>query len=428
MGYLSMEDDILDKVLTDKTNRAQQILNMKSLSGEKDFSDTKSNDALMEDLDIYLDRSLAALGRGADEISDSVIDAYEYVSDVPNKVGKFVVDNPVQASTMALQMAPGGSLLDSTTIMKDIDEKKYLDAGLKGLGAIGDMAYAVPLVGATVGSALKVPGAYNKAIKTYKLSKTPPTSKDSLFDIDAIDAWRSENKVSQRKESPNIKEAKDLLSGDITSKEFRKFVKDTNPIGPIKDVPKLPKDFEVIAALDEGKRKRGIIGVTRDIPQGEVVTSRLDIPAYNSFNVYVTSVIPSSTKGTVYGKTTVLKNVTLNTSTSKAAGVASGKGKSPFAVMEGEWQDIKPEDAIRMAKKAMDDPEWTQLGMNPARMSQFYNKATGEPVFELDDVIQIGALVLGKGIKKTKPSDLRKMKIQTPKGARMFYKGGLMSR
>ena len=47
--------------------------------------------------------------------------------------------------------------------------------------------------------------------------------------------------------------------------------------------------------------------------------------------------------------------------------------------------------------------------MNPYRASYFYDKATGNPVFNAKEVIQVGPLVLAKGIKK--PKLLRNEKV-----------------
>ena len=76
----------------------------------------------------------------------------------------------------------------------------------------------------------------------------------------------------------------------------------------------------------------------------------------------------------------------------------------------------------------MDNPEWTQVGMNPFRHSFFYDKATGKPVTRADQVLQVGPLVLAKGA-RSELSDLKKLKIKSEDGkVRVFNQGGLMSR
>jgi hypothetical protein len=56
------------------------------------------------------------------------------------------------------------------------------------------------------------------------------------------------------------------------------------------------------------------------------------------------------------------------------------KLKAPFARMNGKWRNVDPEVAREQAEKFINDPNWTQVGMNPYRHSFFYDKATGQPV------------------------------------------------
>ena len=63
--------------------------------------------------------------------------------------------------------------------------------------------------------------------------------------------------------------------------------------------------------------------------------------------------------------------------------------------------------------------------MNPYRGSAFYNKKTGAPVFEADEVIQVGPLVLAKNVKKPTISQMKQMAVRTRDGKlRMFNEGG----
>jgi hypothetical protein len=48
----------------------------------------------------------------------------------------------------------------------------------------------------------------------------------------------------------------------------------------------------------------------------------------------------------------------------------------------------------------MNDPAWTQVGMNPYRHSFFYDKSTGEALIGAEEVIQVGALVLAKNVQR----------------------------
>ena len=64
----------------------------------------------------------------------------------------------------------------------NIGQGEYLDAGFQGLGVLGDLATAVPIVGPALGAAIKTPGALRKANKLSKAvnsAKAKPKVADS---------------------------------------------------------------------------------------------------------------------------------------------------------------------------------------------------------------------------------------------------------
>ena len=64
--------------------------------------------------------------------------------------------------------------------------------------------------------------------------------------------------------------------------------------------------------------------------------------------------------------------------------------------------------------------------MNPYRQSNFYDKNTGLPVFEADEVIQVGPLVLARGVKKPTITQMKELAVRTKDGKlRLFNEGGL---
>ena len=97
--------------------------------------------------------------------------------------------------------------------------------------------------------------------------------------------------------------------------------------------------------------------------------------------------------------------------------------------MEGDWQDINPESAKKYAESVIDKDEWTEVGFDPSARLSFYNRATGEPVFNADEVIQVGPMVLAKGIKKPTQEQLEKLTVKTTTGKKLKYKkGGMIER
>ena len=249
------------------------------------------------------------------------------------------------------------------------------------------------------------------------------------------DEWRKANKGDFRQtQTPELAEAaRDLQAGKISVRDYSQRVKELRPIEPITQVPKISSFEEMAFALDKNKVEKGLIGLNKEIPDGTMVGSRLDIPAYNNYDTWVVSVHEGSGvsgKSMGYGKVAVLDDVKFNSNPDAALGVATGKkDKAPFARMNGKWRNMDAEEAKGLAEKYLNDPEWTQVGMNPYRHSFFYDKATGNPVASADQVIQIGPLVLAKNT-KTRPleSPEHKLKKSDPENPQYFKKGGNVER
>jgi len=274
----------------------------------------------------------------------------------------------------------------------------------------------------------------------------------------AIKKWQEDNKIPENKRQKNKElskqAAEDLYQGNITSKEARNVISEELPITSIytKDtMPPVPTLTEIAGSLGKKVMKHGVVGVKGfDIPAGTRVGSRLDIPAYNNYDKWVVSIHDGTndSKGAVigYGQAVRLKNVKFGSEPQDALDIARGKarlrgakagtdveekpmGKSTIARIYG---DYVPEDPVKLREEAMrllDDPEWTQVGMNPYRQSNFYDKSTGSPVMEASEVIQVGPLALAKGIEKPTITQLKSLATRTKDGKlRMFNQGGLMQR
>jgi len=292
-----------------------------------------------------------------------------------------------------------------------------------------------------------------------KLNTVDADKASTLLDSeDAINDWQAANKIPENKRQKNKEisqqAAEDLYQGNITSKKARKIISEELPITSIytKDtMPPVPTLTEIAGSLGKKVMKHGVVGVKGfDIPEGTRVGSRLDIPAYNNYDKWVVSIHDGANdaKGSVlgYGQAVRLKNVKFGSESQDALDISRGKarlrgakkgtdavekpmGKATIARIYG---DYVPEDPIKLRDKAislLDDPEWTQVGMNPYRQSQFYDKVTGLPIFDALEVIQVGPLALARGIKKPTISQLKSLAVRTKEGKlRMFNQGGLMQR
>ena len=280
----------------------------------------------------------------------------------------------------------------------------------------------------------------------------PPPKKTEALDMlnnpSKVDEWKVNNKVSteesKRRKARKFPEQATALEeeGTMSGKEYRTYLKENQPAATFleEDLNTMMPNFsQVVGALKIPQGQSGILGLNTKIKKGTRTKSRLDIPAYNDYDMWVASIIADAPgkKKTIYGRTAVLSDVTFDMSKfkKKALKIAKGKDqKSPFAVMEGNWEDLTDEQAFALAKKYINDPEWTQVGFNPERASYFYDKKTMLPVFDAELVIQIGPLVLAKQKKLTPARSLermlkiRKLRMETrAEGARpaIFNKGGL---
>ena len=146
-----------------------------------------------------------------------------------------------------------------------------------------------------------------------------------------------------------------------------------------------------------------MIGLNASIPEGDIVTARLDIDAYTDYDVWVPTLTHPELK-TVYKPSVILEDVSFikpeGREPKKALSVAKGGAKAPFAVMTGKYVDATDDEAYRIAQDVFDNPEFTQVGYDPTRRGFFYDRETGEAIVEADTVVQVGHLVLARNAKK----------------------------
>jgi hypothetical protein len=271
------------------------------------------------------------------------------------------------------------------------------------------------------------------------LSSTPNKIVESKEDVinfrddpKQIDEWKDKNRVSQeQKQIPEVAQAgRDLFEGKIASRKFREIVEKYNPIKKItaENFPNLPTNKDISGALKTEQRSK-LLNIDVDIPDGTLVGARLDIPAYERFDTWIVT-LHEGGRGSAkaYGQVAVLKGgIEFKSATDTALGIARDKkivrkgeivksGKATIGRMEGKFYNSNPEETYKKAYDIVANPdkysEWTQVGFNPYRQSQFYNKDTGMPIFDADEVIQVGPLVLAKNVKKPTKQQLRSMKTK----------------
>lgn len=230
----------------------------------------------------------------------------------------------------------------------------------------------------------------------------------------------------------NVEAIEAMKEGTLTQEQYIEVVRGVMPITPFDVVPDMPTLPEIGAALKSSQLETGIYDLNKELPEGYFVGLRLDIPAYNTYDVWVASVHEgnktassfakkigdTSGKAVAYSQTGVIKGVKFGGSPIGSLSIATRTNKTTIARMFGDWVNHDPATIKAKAEKIMASKEyhkdhksegvqegWVQVGMNPYRHSWFYDKRDGMPVTEASELIQIGALVLAKDTKKVLPSD-----------------------
>jgi len=289
----------------------------------------------------------------------------------------------------------GVNLSDEKVIEEAIADAfgDWLQGNLQERGVVSGLFNRIKLFLQKVGDVLRGQGFTNsedvfKRARTGTLEgdRVERTSEGTQFARDFKD-------VTAR--TPELQEAaKRVAAGEMTGEEYNKLVNQYKAITPYTEVPMPASDEEAINALTKDKRPqyRG----TNDIPAGERVDLRLDIPAYRDHGVWVNSVHREGGKKTVYGPVSSVKNAQMAPSTGKALKVATGAPKSPFAVIRGNWVPVSDQQAVARAKEYLNNPEWAQVGYDPERHGYFYDRSTTQPIVAAEEILQIGPLVLAK--------------------------------
>ena len=289
-----------------------------------------------------------------------------------------------------------------------------IGAGAAGVGATsedGNFAKGGEVQGYNVGSAVKGAKAGLNFIK--------PAAKSHSQD-------------------PRVARAlEEYLKGNISQEERIRIM---NQILPARQWNELPPNYtneQIKNALMANKQPKALAPV----PTGMQVGNRLDIPAYTQNGVYVDTTHDIAGKPISYGRTGHLKDVDFSSKPNQAVrvglgtkeqaltpmGAEMGSAKSPFALIKGTNQGTSDEEVRRMMAEMMKDPNYTQIGMDPRRHSQFYDKSTGMPVFSAEEKLQSGPLILAprRGLETTSWDDPRLNLSDFP--GKKYAKGGSTS-
>ena len=212
--------------------------------------------------------------------------------------------------------------------------------------------------------------------------------------------------------------AEKVANGEMTAAQYDKLVNRYKPILPYDFVPQPTTQEEAVNALKQDQKDK--YGKTNEIPKGHRVGLRLDIPAYTNKGAWVNSIHnegdDSMPFGVTYSNVSAVKNASFEMKNpdlflNYARGAKDKKGdtqaKFPGARIMGDWTPVNEKTATKKMQAALNDPAWTQVGMDPERHSYFYDRKTTQPILSADEVIQIGPLVLAKNAKFGSKKDFK---------------------
>ena len=215
----------------------------------------------------------------------------------------------------------------------------------------------------------------------------------------------SQHKLVTKDRTPELQAAaQDIAAGlGVTREEYAKLVDKFKRVRLYKGVPTPASRADLVRGLTTPQSKK--IGAARSLPQGFLVGLRLDIKAYLNHQVWAPTMHWKERRAgqTALDRTSHQSVAAINDATfafktdDGALGIAAGAAKWPLATINGKLDKLSQAAIMREAKAALNDPAWTQVGMDPERHSFFYNRANHRQALKsADRVLQVGPLVLAK--------------------------------
>ena len=225
------------------------------------------------------------------------------------------------------------------------------------------------------------------------------------------------------------KSVRDVTEGRKTIEAHKNTVEKLKPIGTFESSPSITPSEEIPFVLRANKlydkdgivkENAGVYQLNKNIQDGEIIDTRLDIHAYLDFDKWVATLTRTSKgkKETIYSPTALLQNVEFKHGSNLAARVGrgdrytSGKnkgqkyGKNVFGTIRGQWVNHNPKELEKIANELINNSEYVQIGYDPRRHGVFYTRENfkqGDNIIpkqtaieSADEVIQVGPLVLAK--------------------------------
>jgi hypothetical protein len=229
-----------------------------------------------------------------------------------------------------------------------------------------------------------------------------------------------ELKLKKGRNEQVVLAARELAAKRITREEYDRYVDYYTPIAPVLGSNlEAPIDNALMADIltTKIKQKKKPELIDAPIADDTRVGLRMDIPALewgraNGMNGSVVSVHKGTSPNNKttgdnisYRSTGHIKNVVFaprdpNRSFSVAQNLEGRLSeKTPQQTIEGNWINTPSDVLFKRLKDLLNDPEWSQVSLDPTRHAYFYDRESRQPVVSADEVLQVGRFVLAKNVK-----------------------------
>lgn len=228
-----------------------------------------------------------------------------------------------------------------------------------------------------------------------------------------------ELKLKKGRNEQVVLAARELAAKRITREEYDRYVDYYTPIAPVLGSNlEAPIDNALMADIltTKIKQKKKPELIDAPIANDTRVGLRMDIPALewgraNGMNGSVVSVHKGTSPNNKttgdnisYRSTGHIKNVVFaprdpNRSFSVAQNLEGRLSeKTPQQTIEGNWINTPSDVLFKRVKDLLNDPEWSQVSLDPTRHAYFYDRKSKQPVVSADEVLQVGRFVLAKNV------------------------------
>lgn len=211
-------------------------------------------------------------------------------------------------------------------------------------------------------------------------------------------------KLKEGRNEQVVLAARELAAGKITKDQYDQYVNYYMPIALVGN----PEPPLTTNGMKEVLKSNQVAKINPTIKDGTSVGLRMDINALKAgrrkgINGSIVAIHPKNNPRTPigYSSSAYVTNPKFIIRNEEAAMLVAKNeaDKSPQQTIEGTWVNMTPEEIFKQVQEKLNDPEWSQVSLDPLRHSFFYDRSNTKPVVSADEVLQVGRFVLAKNVK-----------------------------